>query len=71
MEFMASLPGTPLTEEQYLQIDRLAEIRSEFHDGQMFAMSGGSFNHSLVATNMVALLHGKVPPGCRTFNSDL
>jgi hypothetical protein len=36
---MAILPDAPLTEEQYLEIERLAEFRSEFHDGRMFAMA--------------------------------
>jgi Uma2 family endonuclease len=70
--YMASLPVTPqLTEEQYLQIEREAETKSEFHDGQMFAMAGGSPNHSLLANTIGALLHGQMPHGCRTFNSDL
>ncbi len=71
MVFMASLPDAPLTEEQYLEIERLAECKSEFHDGRMFAMSGGSLNHSLIATRMSALLDRQMPPGCRTCNSDL
>lgn len=45
--YMASLPTAPLTEDDYLRLDRQAEIKSEFHDGQMFAMAGGSLNHSL------------------------
>ena len=68
---MASMPVSPLTEEQYLHLEREAETKSEFHDGQMFAMSGGSLNHSLLATRMVALLDRQTPPGCRAFNSDL
>ena len=71
MGFMATLPDAPLTEEQYLEIERLAEFKSEFHDGRMFAMSGGSLNHSLIATRMSALLDRQMPPGCRTCNSDL
>jgi Uma2 family endonuclease len=71
MLYMARLPVTPLTEEQYLQIERLADSKSEYHDGQMFAMSGGSLNHSLIATRMSALLDPQMPKGCRTFNSDL
>ena len=71
MIYMASLPTAPLSEEQYLSLERKAETRSEFHDGQMFAMAGGSFNHSLLATRMSALLDRQVPPACRTFNSDL
>jgi Uma2 family endonuclease len=68
---MASLPTTPLTEEQYLQIDRAAPEKSEFHDGQMFAMAGGSLNHSLLASRIGALLDRQMQAGCRTFNSDL
>src|ERR1700733_14451688 len=33
---MASIPLSPLTEEQYLELEREAEAKSEFHDGQMF-----------------------------------
>jgi Uma2 family endonuclease len=60
-----------LTEEQYLHLERDAETKSEFHDGQMFAVAGGSLNHSLLATRMVALLDRQTPSGCRAFNSDL
>jgi Uma2 family endonuclease len=68
---MASLPDAPLTEEQYLEIERLAEFKSEFHDGRMFAMSGGSPNHALLSARMCALLDRQIPPGCRVFSSDL
>jgi hypothetical protein len=39
---VASNPVSKLTEEQYLAIHRAAEVRSEFVDGEMFAMSGGT-----------------------------
>jgi Uma2 family endonuclease len=68
---MASLPAAPLTEEQYLHLERQADFKSEFHDGQMFAMAGASPNHALLANRIGALLDRQVPPGCRTFNSDL
>jgi len=68
---MASAPATPLTEEQYLQIERQAATKSEFHDGQMFAMAGGSPNHSLLASTFGALLYQQIPPGCRVFNAGL
>ena len=68
---MATLPTSPLTEDQYLCIERQAETRSEFLDGEMFAMAGGSLNHSLLKSRIVAILDRQVPPGCRTFNSDL
>lgn len=68
---MATLPTTRLTEEQYLAIERAAEFKSEFHDGQMFAMAGGSLNHSRLSGAMNAILHRLLPAGCEPFTSDL
>ena len=68
---MASLPASPLTEDQYLCIERQAETRSEFLDGQMFAMAGGSPNHSFLAGSIVTILGRQLPPGCRIFTADL
>jgi Uma2 family endonuclease len=69
---MASNPVTKLTEEEYLEIERKAEFKSEFLDGVMYAMSGGSLRHSDLSTNLAAalraVLHGK---DCKAFNSDL
>ena len=33
--YMASQPAEPLSEEQYLHLERQAETKSEFHNGQM------------------------------------
>ena len=71
MANMSSLPVSPLTEEQYLARERAALTKSEFHDGLMFAVAGGSPNHSLLANRIGALLDRQMPAGCRTFNSDL
>ena len=71
MVYMATLPDSPLTEEQYLRIERDALEKSEFHDGRMFAMSGGSPNHALLSGAILALLRPQLPPGCLIFSSDL
>jgi Uma2 family endonuclease len=68
---MATLPDAPLTEEQYLEIERRAEFKSEFHDGRMFAMASGSPNHAVLSGAVIALLYPQMPPGCRVFSSDL
>ena len=68
---MATLPTSPLTEDQYLAIERAAETKSEFHEGQMFAMSGGSRNHSRLSVRICALFDRLLPGGCDTFNSDM
>ncbi len=31
-----------LTPEQYLEIDRASEVRNEYYQGRMWAMSGGT-----------------------------
>jgi Uma2 family endonuclease len=40
-----------LTPEQYLEIERKAEFKSEYYHGEMFAMAGASFAHSQVVMN--------------------
>lgn len=68
---MASLPNPPLTEAEYLRIERQATVKSEFYDGQMFAMAGGSPNHSFLASRIGTILDRQVPSGCRVSNADL
>ena len=58
---MASLPTAQLTEDEYLRIERVATERSEFHDGQMFAMAGGSRNHSFLTSSISSLLYQQKP----------
>lgn len=68
---MASNPITKVSEEQYLAIDRAAEVRSEFFNGEMFAMAGGSMRHSALQANIISELHGALRgTGCREFTSD-
>lgn len=68
---MASSPITKVTEEQYLALDRAAEVRSEFFDGEMFAMSGRSMRHSALQANIISEFHSALRgTGCREFTSD-
>ena len=65
-------PVKKLTEAEYLAIERKAESKSEFFDGEMFAMAGGSPMHSLIATNLTSEVRGRLKRGpCLPFNSDL
>jgi Uma2 family endonuclease len=48
---MSSQPIKLLTVEQYLEIERAAEFRSEYLNGEMFAMAGGSINHGMIAAD--------------------
>jgi Uma2 family endonuclease len=44
------------TPEQYLEFERAAEFRSEYFDGRMFAMSGGTYVHA----RLIASLTGEI-----------
>lgn len=69
---MASDRKTLLTEEQYLEIERKAERKSEFHDGEVFAMAGASENHNLLVWNLIAHFSRQLPSGrCRGYPSDM
>ena len=41
-----------LTPEQYLEIGRSAEYKSEYYRGEMFAMAGASYAHVLLVSNL-------------------
>ena len=61
-----------LTPQEYLTRERAAETKSEYVDGFLIAMSGGTPRHSLVAMNVGAALHIQCRGRpCRVFNSDL
>ena len=45
-----------LTAEEYLALDRAAEFRSEYYDGQMYAMSGASYVHGIIVGNLSGTL---------------
>ncbi|MGA2740528.1 MAG: Uma2 family endonuclease [Bryobacteraceae bacterium] len=68
---MASNPISKITEEQYLAIERAAEFRSEFVDGEMFAMSGGTNRHGRIQRNLIIELGLALEESdCEPFGSD-
>jgi len=50
---VSTLPKTYITPEQYLEIERAAESKSEYYQGEMFAMSGAQLPHNLIVANTV------------------
>ena len=49
---MSAQSQTLLSEEEYLAIERAAEFKSEYYDGHMYAMSGGSASHAQIIGNL-------------------
>ena len=44
------------TPEEYLALEQTAEAKSEYHDGEILPMTGGSTNHNDIAGNLYAHL---------------
>ncbi|HKI18850.1 MAG TPA: Uma2 family endonuclease [Isosphaeraceae bacterium] len=76
---MSTDAKTFLTPEQYLEIERKAEFKSEYYQGKMFRMDRDMVavadvkeNHNLLVVNLVAALHPQLRAGpCRLFAHDM
>lgn len=53
---MASHPKPNLTPEEYLVLEREAETKSEYYDGDIYAMAGASRVHTLIVANALSQL---------------
>ena len=61
-----------LTPAQYLEAERSAEFRHEYYDGQIYAMSGGSYRHFQIIGNIAGELHATLKKRpCAVGSSDL
>lgn len=69
---MSTVPKQFITPEEYLRRERIAEFRSEYYRGEMFAMAGASANHNLIVGNCVQTLGQQLKKKpCRVYPSDL
>jgi len=61
-----------LSEADYLRAERQAESRSEYFQGEVFAMAGGNSAHSSIAGNVLAGLWNQLKAtDCVIYNSDM
>ena len=61
-----------ISPEEYLVIERAAEAKSEYLDGQMFAMTGASFRHNRIIVNLATRLNAALRGGpCQVVVQDL
>jgi Uma2 family endonuclease len=69
---MSTVAKTVLTPQEYLTRERLANFRSEFYRGEMFAMAGVSWEHTLIKDNLARESGNQLKVGpCRVLTSDL
>lgn len=60
------------TVEEYLAYEQETDIRHEYIDGEIFAMAGGTENHSLITGNSYTEISYQLRgSSCRAYTSDL
>jgi Uma2 family endonuclease len=71
---MSTLPvfNKPITEADYLAFERDSEIKHEFVDGEIYAMSGASAAHSLITISAAAALYNQLRGrSCKVYSADM
>ncbi|MEO7714724.1 MAG: Uma2 family endonuclease [Capsulimonas sp.] len=69
---MASLPAVYYTPEQYLELERSADHKSEYYSGQIFSMAGASEAHNIITVNLSRELSLQLRGRpCRTYSGDM
>lgn len=61
-----------ISAEEYLEIERAAETRSEYVNGEIVSMPGGTFNHDAITGNIQRLIGNQlVGRPCRVFTANM
>ena len=61
-----------ITQQTYLELERKASHKSEYHEGEIFAMAGASFAHNQIVGNVIGELKLRLKTSpCDIFPSDL
>jgi Uma2 family endonuclease len=67
-----SEPNRRLSPEEYLALERRSEVKHEFLDGEIFAMTGASLQHNRIVRNVGGLLYSQLRGRpCESFTGDL
>ena len=57
--------------EEYFETEEVAEYKSEYFHGEIFAMTGASFNHNVISSNLVVFLGNQLRNSCFVFSGDM
>ncbi|GAB6042058.1 Uma2 family endonuclease [Endothiovibrio diazotrophicus] len=61
-----------ISRDDYLAMEEQSPIRHQFLAGEVFAMTGGTFNHAAIAGNILSALSRRAAgKPCRPMNSDM
>jgi Uma2 family endonuclease len=63
--------NSKLTVEEYVKLEQDTNQKYEFHDGQVYAMAGGTDEHNTIMVNISTELQNRLKgKGCRLKNSE-
>jgi Uma2 family endonuclease len=69
---MTAQPKQYITEQEYIEFERASATKHEYYAGQIYAMTGASRTHNLIAGNTLASLHTQLRrKPCQIFPSDM
>ena len=69
---MSTVPKTFVTPEEYLELERKAEYKSEYYNGEIFAMSGASRRHNAIAMHLYGIMDRHLRARkCQGYPSDM
>jgi Uma2 family endonuclease len=69
---MTAQPKPFISEAEYLELERASVTKHEYFAGDIFAMTGASEQHNLIASNVTAALHRQLRGrSCRIYPSDM
>jgi Uma2 family endonuclease len=59
------------TPEEYLALEEEAESRSEYENGEIVRLAGGSLNNVQITSNISRFIGNKISEDCRSLTSDI
>lgn len=69
---MSTQPKPHFTVEEYLALERQADYKSEYFEGEIFAMAGASRKHNLISLNVGSSFNQQVKErDCEVYVSDM
>jgi len=68
---MSTLPEYRVSPDEYLRVERAAESKSEYDDGNVVAMAGASLRHNLTVGGIVRSLGNRLGDRCMVLPSDM
>ncbi len=68
---MQALKQTYIPFDDYLEGERDVDTRSEYVDGEIYAMAGASETHNTIAHTLGSAIDNTLPDTCRVWQSDM